>query len=536
MATIQAPQSRQTGAAASSATEDAELSEWREAASTGLFEHFKKVASKTPTALAIVDGHSRLTYEALVARVEAFGEKLRATGIGPHDQAAVILGNNAGFVIAVLAAWKIGAVVIPLNPQMREEEFLRYFLDSHPSVLITDAKKSHLGPFLTTKGASVAHTWLYRSTDGEWLDEPVTDHKTDGEGVRVPLTDPAPNCPALTQYSTGSTGTPKRVTRTHGQLLGEFLSVATVFQFTTADRVLGVIPFFHSHGLKNAAMLPLFTGATLYAVDYFLPRDVARLIVREKITFFPGIPFMFQQLAAAKERYDLSSLRWVFSGAAPLAQATVQAFENAYSIRLRQVYGTTETGLICVQREPTDFDGFNRVGSPIPGVILHIVDDDGRQVSEGAEGRIEVMSAFAPSKYDNSAGNSECHFAGDSYFPGDIGRLSASGQLILSGRHRGFINVGGNKVDPAEIEAALLEHPAISEAAVIGVNHPDSGEMVKAVIVASAALSNSDIRAHLLQRLAEYKHPRQIEFRKELPKSPLGKVQRKSLMAGPSET
>lgn len=500
--------------------------------STGLtlYHYFMQGALKNPGAVAIVDGDSQLTYQKLLAKVDAFASTLQAAGVNPHDQAALILGNSTSFIVAVLAVWKLGAVVIPLNPELQQEEFLKYFIDSCARILITSTRNRSVASFLNDKGAPVDHAWFSPSTDDEWAHESPTGKKSTADSVARPKMPPAADWPALTQYSTGSTGTPKRVTRTHRQLVGELLSVATIFQLTSADRILGAIPFFHSHGLKNAAMLSLFAGATLYVLDIFFPRNVARLIERERITMYPGVPFMFQQLAALGERHDFSSLRWVFSGAALLPQATVQAFEDAYSIKLRQVYGTTETGLICIQRESTEFDGFNRVGTAIPGVLLEIVDENGAPVPAETDGRIKVTSPFAATKFENSEGNSECYFEGESYYPGDLGRMRTNGELMLSGRQRGFINVGGNKVDPAEVEAALLELPEVSEVVVFGIPDPVSGERVKAVMVTSVKLSSKYIRAHLTSRLAEFKHPRITEFRPELPKSPLGKVQRKYLI------
>lgn len=495
-----------------------------------LYQYFMRGALKNPEGTAIVDGQSSLTYQELAGRVDTFADELRAAGVKPHDQAALILGSGASFIIAILAVWKVGAVVIPLDPQLHEEEFLKYFLDSSARILITSSAKKAVARFLNENGALLEHAWFCSSTKDCWIYESPAGKQRIAASAAAPQTPPAMAWPALTQYSTGSTGTPKRVTRTHEQLVGEFLSVATVFKLTASDRILGAIPFFHSHGLKNAAMLPLFAGATLYVLGTFFPRDAARLIARERITIYPGVPFMFQQLAALREHHDFSSLRWVFSGAALLPQATVQAFEKVYSIKIRQVYGTTETGLICVQREPADFNGFNRVGTAIPGVVVQIVDQNGDPVPEETDGRIKVTSPFAASRFENSSGNSECYFENGSYFPGDLGRMRANGELMLSGRQRGFINVGGNKVDPAEVEAALLDHAEISEAVVFGIPDSVSGERVKAVVVASVEMSSKDIRAHLAPRLAEFKHPRAIEFRSELPKSPLGKVQRKHLM------
>jgi chorismate-pyruvate lyase len=170
------------------------------------------------------------------------------------------------------------------------------------------------------------------------------------------------------------------------------------------------------------------------------------------------------------------------------------------------------------------------VGKPVTGVSLRIVDDRGGPVAAGEAGYVEITSPFAASGYDNTSGNEESHFAGTAFYPGDIGRLSADGELTLCGRHRGFINVGGNKVDPTEIEAALCALPGVTEAIVFGVPDETGDEKIKAVLASPEGVSRMAVRAHCVRHLAGFKHPKVLEIRKELPKSPLGKVLRKYLM------
>jgi long-chain acyl-CoA synthetase len=495
----------------------------------GVYEYFRAAALSHQDDLAIVDGNCRITYRELLARTHAFSETLSEAGLRAGDTVALVLGNNRGFIVALLAAWKCGLVVIPLNPQLPAGESLKFLLDIRPNALVTSARNGSLPISLREKGTPLDHVFLYSPTDDSWIQESTTEERDRLSIDSPPRLPTQTDWPALTQYSTGSTGTPKRVTRSHGQLVREFVAVSSVLSLTPDDRVLGIVPFFHSHGLKNAALLPLLAGAALYVLDSFFPRDVATLMQREKITVFPGVPFMFQQLANLREHYDLSSLRLTFSGSAPLPQTTTRAFESVYGIRIRRVYGTTETGLISVEREAGIVDDLNRAGVPVPGVTVEIVDGTGAPIAPGNEGRVKVTSPFAPLQYDRTDAGSASFFSDGSYFPGDMGRLLESGELVLTGRDRGFINVGGNKVDAREVEAVLLEIPGVSEVVVLGLPDAVYGERIKAVVVAPDQLTSKEVRAHLIARLAEFKHPRIIEFRKEIPRGALGKVERKSL-------
>ncbi len=455
---------------------------------------------------------------------------LTGAGIQPGDGVAALLGNSTEFLVAAFGIWKRGAVLVPLNPHLPEAELLDMSPGTPVRAVITSMRNRTVGEALQARCSHIEQVWFYRAEVNAW--------ERAGPGnasSRIPDNPPSeaniePHSPAITQYSTGSTGYPKRATRFHGQLLGEFRSVAKVVNATRGDRILGVAPFFHSHGLMNSAVLALLSGGTLYPVETFFQRDVARLIEGERISVFPGVPFMFQLLAELKERHNFSSLRCVLSAGAPLPEQTAQAFRQTYNVGIRQLYGTTETGVICIS---AGWDGASEpgtVGLPIPGVSLRVADDGGYTVTEGTEGRIEIKSPFAALGYDSASEGSESHFQAGTFYPGDLGRLTPSGELVVSGRYRGFINVGGNKVDPAEVEAVLLESPQVAEVVVFGIPDGAAGEKIKAVVVSSAAVTQAEIRAHCIRRLADFKHPRIIEFRKELPKSPLGKILRKYLM------
>lgn len=496
----------------------------------GLFQRLvDRASAESGRSIAVIHGDMRLTYSDVVARVIDFSCHLAGFGVQPFEHVAVILHNSVDFLIAAFAIWRRGAVLVPLNPQLREIELHRYLANISVRTIITAMSNAATMETLQKGPRPVDHICFYQKHTDEWLFEHRNMTSASTAMVDLQEAQVGPETPAITQYSTGSTGHPKRVTRTHGQLLGEFCSVSNVLNISSADRVLGIAPFFHSHGLMNSAVLSLLSGGTLYPVENFFVKDVARLIERERITVIPGVPFMFQLLAEAGDSFDFCHLRCALSAGAPLLEKTSDAFRKAYGIGIRELYGSTETGVICIAGEDSAAEP-NCVGRPIPGVSVRVVDEGGSAVPEGTTARILVVSPFAASNYDSATASMESYFATGTFFPGDLGRVTSTGEVVLCGRDRGFINVGGNKVDPAEVEAVLLELPLIAEAVVFGVPDGVAGEKLKAVIIAAFGVTKDEIRAHCMRRLAEFKHPKIIEFRQELPKSPLGKVLRKYLV------
>lgn len=488
----------------------------------------ESVAAQMPSKGAIVGSNSSLSYSALVERVEKLAREIYAAGIDVGDRVAVILPNSIEFVVAAFAIWKRGAILVPLHARYQEQEILKYVMDCSVRAVITAARMSNIVQSIEQKHVGLEHAWFCGANSGEWKYVGTTAAQMQGHpgdiGGQVEA-----DWPAITQYSTGSTGFSKRITRTHAQVLGEMRSVAAVMEITAEDRILGVAPFFHSYGLVNAMLCGLLSGATLYAVDDFFPRDVGRLVEREKITGFPGVPFMYQLLAEQRNKSDFTSLRYALSAGAPLPASTASAFASGYGKLIRQLYGSTETGVISIERGPGQPE-YLSVGLPIPGVNVAVVDEFGHDVAADIDGQVAVTSPFASSGYDNLQSRSESYFKEGRFFPGDLGRLSVDGRLVLCGRKRGFINVAGNKVDPAEVETVLCEHEAISEAVVVGVSDGAAGEKLKAVLVTSAPFSRGDVLEYCRSKLADFKCPRIIEFRKEIPKSPLGKILRKYLI------
>lgn len=464
------------------------------------------------------------------ARAAEFSRELVSVGIGFGDTVAVLLGNGAEFLIAAFGIWRVGAVLAPLNPRLRTFELRRCLSDIHARVLVAEAGSESIASSATQQCDFLETIWLCSVDKWPWLrsDSSRSNSNLNGERSANPIV--LADAPAITQYTTGSSGIPKRITRTHAQLLAEVDSISTVFNVTSSDRILGVAPFYHSYGLMNAALLALLSGATLYWMPHFFPSDAARMIEGESITILPAVPFMLHLLAELRYPFCFKNLRCVVSAGAPLPIETAKAFHQKYGVSIRQLYGTSESGVVCVQAENRRLE-FGNVGRPIPGVSVKIVDQSGSCLGSGIEGRIQIQSLFSATQYENSASIGESYFENESFYPGDLGELAVSGELSLRGRDRGFINVAGRKVDPAEVERTLQELPEIDEVAVLGIPDGAAGERIKAVIVTSGSISVSDVRSHCARRLAEFKVPKTIEFRNEIPKNSLGKILRTHLLS-----
>ena len=498
---------------------------------TTLFARLEAVAERTPDRVAVAHSGSVLTFAQLTARARDLADELTHAGVQPRDRVAVILPNGPDFVIAAFAVWRAGAVLLPLHIRFQEEEILRYIQDAGARTILSTQRMEPVVDSLMRRSVGVEHAWLVTAEIGAW--------RRRGPGAlaagRGGVAEVEPSWPALTQYSTGSTGHSKRVTRTHAQLLGEFDALVQVLGIGAPDRILGVAPFFHNYGLMNALICGTLSGATIHSMEDFFPRDVARLIESERITGFPGVPFMHQLLTDLRDRADFSSLRYVLSAGAPLAAATADGFRDAFAMPIRQLYGSTETGVITIEPADPGASTGPTVGFAIPGVAVRIVDDLGRELAREIEGQVAVTSRYAASSYDNLEGRGETYFVDDAFLPGDVGRIARDGRLVLSGRKRQFINVAGNKVDPADVEAVLRELAAVAEVVVVGVPDGAAGERIKAVLVTSSACTRMEVLAHCNTRLADFKRPRVIEFRTEIPKSPLGKILRKYLIEDPNE-
>jgi long-chain acyl-CoA synthetase len=446
-------------------------------------------AGYRPDAAALVYGERRITHAELLERVERAAEGLRQRGVRSGDAVALVLANGPALVTGFLAITALGAVVVPLNPQFTLDE-LEYCLNA----------------------CGVGEVFA----DEAEIERLVEDHP------RRPIDPRLPEETFVYQFSSGSTGRPKRLARTHGQLWAEAESYTWI---TAEDRLFCAVPLFHTYGMGCCLVAAVRNGATLVFLDSTHPFLLARgraleLLERERVTVFPGVPFHFRHLADAPGSAGLSALRLCFSAGTALPRPVFDAFLERFGIAVRQLYGCTEAGTLTVNLDADPVATFASVGTPAGSVKVRIED-----------GEIVVSSPAMTRGYADDDELNDHAFRDGWFHTADLGRLDEEGRLYVTGRRKLLIEVAGHKVDPIEVEDVLAVHPNVREAVVVGVPEGRGGEeSVKAVIVRANDCHERDVIEFCQQRLANFKVPRIVEFRDEIPRSPLGKILRKYLV------
>jgi len=481
---------------------------------------------------AIVYKDVRVTHAELAEGVERMANVLASVGIGPADPVAFLLPNSPPFIIGFFAMASLGAVTVPINPQFKSEELESVFRGCGVRAVITDRQ-----------GIGRCRRAVERFQDPPLLlsttpDSPgaltvpslIKDHHPAKPQSRPPEED------TIFLHSSGSTGRPKRVPRTQHQLRWEVEILTRAMGLTPADKIFCAIPLFHSYGFTHCMLAAAQSGATLVILDdpypFLLQRQRAiELLVQEGATVFPGIPFIYRLLAEAPGQADLSCLRLCFSSGTALPRETFEAFSNRFRMPIRQHYGSTETGSISIHLDPDPTPTADSVGKAIEQVQVKIVDEVGAPMAPGQVGEVAIHSPGMTRGYAGMGELNRQVFRNGDYFTGDLGRLDSEGRLYLLGRKHAFIEVAGNKVDPAEVEDVLAAHPKVGEVVVVGVKGQAEGEqLVKAVVVVRAPCRERELIEFVQKKLASFKVPQIVEFREEIPRSPAGKILRKYLM------
>jgi long-chain acyl-CoA synthetase len=479
---------------------------------------FLSTVEKHSYRIAVVEGDRRVTYKTLDLMVRSLASFLRSRGIGYGDKVAILLPNSIEFITSIFSVASLGAISVPINVGYIEDEIRFYVVHSQVKTIIAEDRLKSVAKNVTAgTGVSVV---LIKGDNSDWS---FSEGKIENN-VKASIN---PSDEAIYLYSTGSTGRPKRVSRTHFNLITLANNHTQTIGWTEKDRILFTVPLSHTYGLGNF-ISAVKVGASMCVLGEFNRNKVIDLIEKESITVFPAVPFMLNVIAETflpKPR-DFSSLRFVISAGAALSRETFYKFYERFSIYPRQFYGSTETGVISINLAEDIENIFDSVGLPVKNVESKIIREDGSEAEANEVGEIAVKSPSMTTGYYGLAEETKRVFRNGYYFTGDLGKIDEKGYIYIVGRKKLLINVAGNKIDPIEVETLLLKHPKIKEAVVLGVENNHGSEYVKAVIVPMSYMEAKEVYDYCKGNISDFKIPRIVEFRDEIPKSPTGKVLR----------
>jgi long-chain acyl-CoA synthetase len=458
-----------------------------------------------------------LTYRALADRSARVAGLLRERGIEPGDRIGVMLPNTPSFAVVYYGVLRAGGVVVPMNPLLKTREVAHYLGDSGAKLIFVDPAGERADTGADTIVVGTDFDALLSATAPL---EPVVYRSADDTAVIL--------------YTSGTTGQPKGAELTHANLATNVEVTATdLIQVDCEDVIFGGLPLFHSFGQTCGLNTAVRMGACLTLVSRFTPQQAFEVLARDRVTVFEGVPTMYVALLAAPERsqYDLSALRVCVSGGAALPVEVLRGFEAEFGCVILEGYGLSETSPVASFNHPDRVRKPGSIGTPIRGVEMRVVDDAGRDVAPGEVGEIAIRGANLMKGYWQRP-EATAEAVPDGWFrTGDLGRQDDDGYFSIVDRKKELIIRGGFNVYPREIEEVLYEHPAVAEAAVIGVPDASMGEEVGAAVVlkTGAEVTVNEIREFVKARVAPYKYPRLVWLEAALPKGPTGKILKREI-------
>jgi long-chain acyl-CoA synthetase len=482
-------------------------------------------AERHPKRIAVRLGERSLSYGELNAASNDCAELLRGLGVQAGDRVALMVPNVPEFAVAYYGALRAGAVIVPMNVLLKAREVEYLLRDSGAALLLcwheclaeADHPVDELG---------VVRVVVAPDAFGE---EPV-------DATRVAqVAHRAGDDTAVIMYTSGTTGRPKGAQLTHDNLKMNAAVTCDLLGADEHDVLLGALPMFHAFGQNCVLNVAIRLGATVSLVSRFDAGVVLETFSRDRVTIFEGVPTMYSALLHyPRHEFDVTSLRVCASGGAALPVEVLHGFEQAFGCVVLEGYGLSETTAVACfnHRDRVRLPG--SIGTPIAGVEMKLVDGERAALGPDEVGEIAIRGHNVMKGYLNQPeATAEAIDADGWFYTGDIGRVDEEGRYYIVDRKKDMIIRGGYNVYPREIEEVIYEHPAVREAAVVGIRHADLGVEVGAAasLHPGAELTESELREFVKERVAAYKYPRHVWFLDELPKGPTGKILKREIAA-----
>jgi long-chain acyl-CoA synthetase len=522
---------------------------------------FRRAAERWPESGAVLTERV-WTYRSLNQASDTFAAGISAHGIKPGERVALLCPNGAKFVIAYLGLLKAGAVVVPINLLLKPDAVAFQLEDCGCRALVAHAAMAETARAALAKSPSVT-LWVGIDGNPDWDEteagalgqsEPVRRGSSAGgepfrhdggpitlemesilaEPAAAPEIERSASEDAVILYTSGTTGRPKGAVLTHGNLAANALAVAEVLELEPErDRLLVVLPMFHAFAATVGILTPLINGAALIPVSRFEPQLIVQGIVSHQATIFLGVPSLYSLLLRlpTEQVAHWSSIRLCISGGAAMPRSVMEQFERRFRIPILEGDGPTECGPVTCVNPPAGPQKPASVGPPIPGVQMCIMDASGRELPIGEHGEVCVRGPSVMRGYWNLPEATAESFFGDWFRTGDLGWRDADGWFYLVDRIKDLIITNGMNVYPRVVEEALLRHPGVVEAAVVGEPHQAHGEIAVAHVVAAPGqpIDASQLKRWCREHLGRHEQPRRIELHEALPKNAAGKILKREL-------
>ncbi|NBC46576.1 MAG: AMP-binding protein [Gammaproteobacteria bacterium] len=496
---------------------------------------FGAVAARRPDAPAVLADSSLWTYRELDRASDGVAAGLAERGVAPGERVALYCPNGAEFVICYLAILKCGAVVVPINLLQSPPAVAFMLEDCGVTVLFQHVQVADAAAAACAQAPSVRLRIGIGLSDSDAVDAHL---ETMLEPAAVPLNVTDADAEAVILYTSGTTGRPKGAVLTHRNLATNARAVAEVLAFDPAsDRVLVVLPMFHAFAGTVGILTPLLCGAALIPVTRFDPQAITKGVGDQGATIFLGVPSLYAVLLrlddAAIARWR--SVRLCISGGAALPQAILREFERRFGIPILEGDGPTECGPVSCVNPPAGPRKPGSVGPPIPGVAMRIADAEGLTLADGEHGEVCVRGPSVMRGYWNLPEETAASFHADPtgrwFRTGDLGYRDADGWFYLVDRIKDLIICNGMNVYPRVVEEALVRHPAVAEAAVVGEPHPVHGEIPVAhvTLLADQQTDAAALKDWCREQLGRHEVPRRIEVVTALPRNAAGKILKREL-------
>lgn len=475
-----------------------------------ILDAFETAVAAHPERVAVADPVLTLDYRSF--RAVACGLSRGLAAATSAERIGILAPTSSACAAAVFAAWYAGRTPIPLNFLLPPEELAKVVRDADIDLVCCVER---FAPAVSAVGL-----------------RPLVLDAATLVAADVPAPDAADSDTAAILYTSGTSGDPKGVCLSFGNLVSNALAAIEHARMTPDQAFLSVLPQFHSFGLSTATVLPLILGATVHFVPRFSPASILGIVESQRISIFCAVASMFGALAQLKSASPqaVASVRLAISGGEPLPQNIAAAFEARFGLRLMEGYGLTETSPVVSVNMPWAWRA-GSVGKPLPGVRVRVVDAAGRAVAVGQDGELVVAGPCVMQGYFRRPAETAAAILDGWFHTGDIGRIDADGFIFITGRAKDMMIIGGENVYPREIEGVLERHPAVAEVSVIGVRDDVRGELPVGFVIVKegASATEAELRDYCRDKLAGFKVPRQVIFATDLPRGPTGKILKRAL-------